>query len=67
MRRRDFIAIIAGIAVLPLAAHAQQAAPSIAQTASTDISKCAQNSAEFPSGSIGRDGRTYAVNAITGA
>jgi polyvinyl alcohol dehydrogenase (cytochrome) len=48
MRRRDFIAIIAGIAVLPLAAHAQQAAPSIAQTASTEISKCAQNSVGFP-------------------
>jgi polyvinyl alcohol dehydrogenase (cytochrome) len=48
MRRRDFIAIIAGIAVLPLAAHAQQAVPSIAQTASTDISRCAQNSVGFP-------------------
>src|SRR6266478_5443853 len=31
MRRRDLIAIIAGIAALPLAAHAQQAVPSIAQ------------------------------------
>src|SRR5882757_5183990 len=31
MRRRDFIAIIAGIAALPLAAHAQQPVPSIAQ------------------------------------
>jgi polyvinyl alcohol dehydrogenase (cytochrome) len=31
MRRRDFIAAIAGIAALPLAAHAQQAVPSIAQ------------------------------------
>jgi polyvinyl alcohol dehydrogenase (cytochrome) len=31
MRRRDFIAIIAGIAALPLAAHAQQAVPQIAQ------------------------------------
>jgi polyvinyl alcohol dehydrogenase (cytochrome) len=31
MRRRDFIATIAGIAALPLAAHAQQAVPSIAQ------------------------------------
>src|SRR5580700_5183950 len=31
MRRRDLIAIIAGIAALPLAAHAQQAIPSIAQ------------------------------------
>src|SRR3954452_16128844 len=48
MRRRDFIALIAGIAALPLAAHAQQAVPSIAQTASTDISKCAQNSGGFP-------------------
>jgi polyvinyl alcohol dehydrogenase (cytochrome) len=41
MRRRAFIAIIAGIAVLPLAAQAQQAA-------STEISKCAQNPAGFP-------------------
>jgi polyvinyl alcohol dehydrogenase (cytochrome) len=48
MRRRDFIAMIAGIAALPLAAHAQQTVPSIAQTASTDISKCAQNSVGFP-------------------
>src|SRR5260370_16759141 len=48
MGRRDFIALIAGIAALPLAAHAQQAVPSIAQTASTDISKCAQNSVGFP-------------------
>ena len=49
MRRRDFSATIAGIAALPLAAHAQQqAVPSIAQTASTDISKCAQNSVGFP-------------------
>src|SRR4051812_41629127 len=47
MRRRDVIAIIAGIAVLPLAAHAQQGAASIA-TGSTDVSKCAQNSAGFP-------------------
>jgi polyvinyl alcohol dehydrogenase (cytochrome) len=31
MWRRDFIAIIAGIAALPLAARAQQAVPSIAQ------------------------------------
>jgi polyvinyl alcohol dehydrogenase (cytochrome) len=31
MRRRDFIAAIAGFAALPLAAHAQQAVPSIAQ------------------------------------
>ena len=30
MRRRDFIAIVAGIAALPLAALAQQADPSIA-------------------------------------
>ena len=48
MRRRDFIAMIAGIAALPLATHAQQTVPSIAQTASTDISKCAQNSVGFP-------------------
>src|SRR5258705_6653313 len=48
MRRRDFIALIAGIAALPLAAHAQQAVPSIAQTASTHLSKCAQNSGGFP-------------------
>jgi polyvinyl alcohol dehydrogenase (cytochrome) len=48
MRIRDIIAIIAGIATLPLAAHAQQAAPSIAQTASTDTSKCAQNPVGFP-------------------
>jgi polyvinyl alcohol dehydrogenase (cytochrome) len=48
MRRRDFIAIIAGIAALPLAAQAQQAAPSIAQTGSTDNSRCAQNSVGFP-------------------
>src|SRR2546430_3080315 len=48
MRRRDLIALIAGIAALPLAAHAQQAVPSIAQTASTDISKCAQNSVGLP-------------------
>lgn len=39
MRRQDLIAIIAGIAALPLAAHAQQQAP----PASTDVSKCAQN------------------------
>jgi hypothetical protein len=32
---------------LPLAAHAQQAVPSIAQTAATDISKCAQNPVGF--------------------
>src|SRR3954451_6353775 len=31
MRRRDLIATIAGIAALPLAAHAQQAGPSIAR------------------------------------
>jgi polyvinyl alcohol dehydrogenase (cytochrome) len=31
MRRRDFIATIAGMAALPLAAHAQQAVPSIEQ------------------------------------
>jgi polyvinyl alcohol dehydrogenase (cytochrome) len=39
MRRRDLIAIIAGIAAFPLAAHAQQQAP----PASTDISKCAHD------------------------
>ena len=44
MRRRDLIAIIAGIAALPLAAHAQQQAP----PASTDISKCAHNPDGFP-------------------
>jgi polyvinyl alcohol dehydrogenase (cytochrome) len=48
MRRRRFIAIIAGIAALPIAAHAQQAAPSTAQAASTDISGCVANSAGFP-------------------
>jgi len=48
MGRRDFIALIAGIAALPLAAHAQQAVPSIAQTGSTDISKRAQNFVGFP-------------------
>jgi polyvinyl alcohol dehydrogenase (cytochrome) len=49
MRRRDFIAIMAGIAALPLAVHAQLAVPSIAQTASTDISgQCAQNPVGFP-------------------
>ncbi|MET0720158.1 MAG: PQQ-binding-like beta-propeller repeat protein [Tardiphaga sp.] len=48
MRRRRFIAIIAGIAALPLAAHAQQAVPSTAQAASTDISGCVPNSAGFP-------------------
>src|SRR5258708_29677507 len=31
MRWRDLIAIVAGVAALPLAAHAQQAVPSIAQ------------------------------------
>jgi polyvinyl alcohol dehydrogenase (cytochrome) len=44
MRRRDLIAIIAGIAALPLAAHAQQQAP----PASTDVSKCAHNPDGFP-------------------
>jgi polyvinyl alcohol dehydrogenase (cytochrome) len=44
MRRRDLIAIIAGIAALPLAAHAQPQAP----PASTDVSKCAQNLDGFP-------------------
>ena len=47
MRRRNFIALVAGIAAFPLTAHAQQAVPSIAQAASTDIAKCAQNSG-FP-------------------
>src|ERR1700710_2779850 len=40
MRMRGFIALIAGIAVLPLTAHAQ--------TASTDTSRCPPNSAGFP-------------------
>jgi polyvinyl alcohol dehydrogenase (cytochrome) len=31
MRRRDLVAIVAGVAALPLAAHAQQPVPSIAQ------------------------------------
>ena len=44
MHRRALIAIIAGIAALPLAAHAQQQAP----PASTDISKCAHNPDGFP-------------------
>jgi polyvinyl alcohol dehydrogenase (cytochrome) len=44
MRRRDLIAIIAGIAALPLAAHAQQQAP----PASTDVSKCTHNLDGFP-------------------
>ena len=48
MRGRNFIALVAGIVALPLAAHAQQAVPSIAQAASTDTSKCAQNSVGFP-------------------
>jgi polyvinyl alcohol dehydrogenase (cytochrome) len=48
MRRRNFVVLVAAIAALPLAAHAQQAATSTAQAASTDISKCAQNSVEFP-------------------
>jgi polyvinyl alcohol dehydrogenase (cytochrome) len=48
MRRRRFIAIIAGIAALPPAAHAQQAVPSTALAASTDISGCVPNSAGFP-------------------
>ena len=48
MRRRRFIAIIAGVAALPLGAHAQQAVPSTAQAASTDISGCVPNSAGFP-------------------
>ncbi|MEH2519180.1 polyvinyl alcohol dehydrogenase (cytochrome) [Bradyrhizobium sp. AZCC 1610] len=44
MRRRDIIAIVTGIAALPLAAHAQQQTP----PASTDISKCAHNLDGFP-------------------
>jgi polyvinyl alcohol dehydrogenase (cytochrome) len=44
MRRRDLIAIIAGVAALPLAAHAQQQA----LPASTDVSKCAHNLDGFP-------------------
>jgi polyvinyl alcohol dehydrogenase (cytochrome) len=48
MRRRNFVVLVAAIAALPLAAHAQQAATSTAQAASADISKCAQNSVEFP-------------------
>jgi polyvinyl alcohol dehydrogenase (cytochrome) len=43
MRWGDLIAIIAGIAALPLAAHAQQASP-----VSTDISRCAHNPDGFP-------------------
>ena len=56
MRRRRFIAIIAGIAALPLAAHAQQAVPSTAQAASTDISGCVPIRPGFPSGWMGRAG-----------
>src|SRR5262245_62032312 len=48
MRRQAFIAIIVCIAALPLAAHAQQAVPSTAQAASTDISRFVTNSAGFP-------------------
>ena len=44
MRRRDLIAIVSGIAALPLAAHAQQQAP----PASIDVSKCAHNPDGFP-------------------
>jgi polyvinyl alcohol dehydrogenase (cytochrome) len=44
MRRRDLIAIIIGIAVLPLAAHAQQQT----SPATTNISKCANNSDGSP-------------------
>jgi polyvinyl alcohol dehydrogenase (cytochrome) len=44
MRRRDLIAIIACIAALPLASHAQQQAP----PASTDVSKCTHNLDRFP-------------------
>jgi polyvinyl alcohol dehydrogenase (cytochrome) len=48
VRRRNIIALVAGMAALPLAAHAQQAVISIAQAVPTDISKCPQNSVEFP-------------------
>src|SRR5262245_25453108 len=48
MSTRGFIAIIAGIAALPLATHAQQTASSTAQAASADISTCVPNSAGFP-------------------
>jgi len=45
---RGFIALMAGIAVWPLGAHAQQAVPAIAPTASTGTSLCPQNSVGFP-------------------
>jgi polyvinyl alcohol dehydrogenase (cytochrome) len=48
MRMRGFIALMAGIAVWPLGAHAQQAVPAIAPTASTGTSLCPQNSVGFP-------------------
>src|SRR5713101_2246016 len=48
MRRRRFIAIIACVAALPLAARAQQAVPSTAQAASTDISGCVPKSVGYP-------------------
>ena len=48
MRRRYLIAVIAGMAALPLAAHAQQTASSTAEAASADISMCVPNSAGFP-------------------
>ena len=48
MRWREFIAMAAVLAALPLAVYAQQAAPSIAQAAPTGISKCAHNSVKFP-------------------
>jgi polyvinyl alcohol dehydrogenase (cytochrome) len=48
MYRRGLLAIIAGIAALPLAAHAQLTASSTAQAASVDISTCVPNSAGFP-------------------
>jgi hypothetical protein len=56
MRTRVFIAINCGIAALPLAAHAQQAVPSTAQAASTDISGVCQIRPGFPSGWMGRAG-----------
>jgi polyvinyl alcohol dehydrogenase (cytochrome) len=44
MLRRDLIAIVAVIAALPLAAHAQQQIP----PASSDVSMCAINPDGFP-------------------
>src|SRR5438309_2188763 len=61
MRRRDFIALIAGIAALPLAAHAQQAVPSaisFAPHSGTD---------QFAVFFGDLRANAYAVNALTGA